>query len=99
MQSYELKRKEFDNHLGRFFYFMNIFFRLENKFEKIDAKEDYEKISNEYMKNIDNIFNEFKGKEIIEEYKNKILKYINDKIKDYKILMEEEIDEVSKKKL
>ena len=94
MQSYELKMKKFDNHLGRFFYFMNIFFRLENKFEKIDAKEDYEKISNEYMKNIDNIFNEFKGKEIIEEYKNKILKYINDKIKDYKILMEENLNDV-----
>ena len=96
MQSYELKRKEFDNHLGRFFYFMNIFFRLENKFEKMDAKEDYEKISKECMANIENIFNEFKGKEIIKEYKNKILKYINDKTKDYKILMEENLNDVDK---
>ena len=94
IQSYELKRKEFDNHLGRFFYFMNIFFRLENKFEKNDAKKDYEKISKEFMESINNIFSEFKGKEIIKEYENKILKYIKEKKKDYKILMQENLNDV-----
>jgi hypothetical protein len=88
-KSYELKRNEYINHLERFFYFMNIFFRIENKFQKIDAKEDFEKLSKRVISNIENIFNQFKGEEIIKEYKNQILEFINIKQKDFKILMQE----------
>ena len=48
---------------------MNIFFRIENKFQKIDAKEDFEKISKKVINNIENIFNQFKGEKIIIKYK------------------------------
>ena len=68
-KSYELKRNEYINHLERFFYFMNIFFRIENKFQKIDAKEDFEKISKRVINNIENIFNQFKREKIIIKYK------------------------------
>ena len=68
---------------------MNIFFRIENNFQKIDAKEDFEKLSKRVISNIENIFNQFKGEEIIIEYKNQILEFINIKQKDFKILMQE----------
>jgi len=88
-KSYELKRNEYINHLERFFYFMNIFFRIENKFQKIDAKEDFEKISARVISNIENIFKQFKGETIIKKYKKQILEYINTKQKDFRILMQE----------
>ena len=88
-KSYELKEREYINHLERFFYFMNIFFRIKNKFQKKNAKEDFEKISKKVINNMENIFNEFKGEKIIIEYKKQILEFINIKQKDFKILMQE----------
>ena len=89
VKSYELKKKEYNNHLERFFYFMNIFFRIENKFEKKDAKEDFEKIAKKVLNNMENIFNDFKGEKIIKTHRKQILEYIKIKQKDFKILMQE----------
>jgi len=88
-KSYELKMNEYFNHLERFFYFMNIFFRIENKFQKIDAKEDFQKTTKRVINNIENIFKQFKGEKIIIEYKKQILEFIDIKEKDFKILMQE----------
>jgi predicted Zn-dependent protease with MMP-like domain len=68
---------------------MNIFFRIENKFQKINAKEDFEKLSERVISNIENIFNHFKGEKIIIVYKKQILEFISTKQKDFKILMQE----------
>ena len=89
IKSYDLKKKEYSNHLERFFYFMNIFFRIENTFKNINAKEDFEKTSKKFIDNIKKIFGEFKGQIIIKEYKKEIIDFLNKKKKDYNILMEE----------
>ena len=91
IKSHDLKNKEYHNHLQRFFYFMNIFFRLKNDiFKNINnEKVDFENASKTVLNNINNIFNEFKGEEIIKNYKKSILTYIDDKQKDFNIKMEE----------
>ena len=88
--SSELKKQEYINHLERFFYFMNIFFRIEStNFEIAQAKEDFEKVAKKSLKNIENIFDEFQGQKIIEEFKESIFAFIEDKRKSYKQLMAE----------
>ena len=90
IKSYDLKKKEYSNHLERFFYFMNIFFRIENRFKNNNnAEKDFKKISEAFIKRLEEIFSEFKGEEIIKKNKKEILDFLNIKRKDYKILMEE----------
>jgi hypothetical protein len=79
IQSYKLKRKEFNNHLDRFFYFMNVFFRIENIFEKINAEVDYKKISKDILSNIEKIFKNYNGEKIFSEYKTQIIDFIKQK--------------------
>ena len=50
IKSSELKKQEYINHLERFFYFMNIFFRIEStNFEITKAKEDFEKVAKDTL--------------------------------------------------
>jgi len=87
IKSSTLKNQEYINHLERFFYFMNIFFRIESTdFENIKAKEDFEKVAKDTLKNIENIFDEFQGQKIIEEFKKNIFDFIEEKRKSYKQL-------------
>ena len=99
IKSFDLKQKEYKNHLDRFFYFMNIFYRIENIFPNNNAKEDFEKVAKTVLNNIEKIFDNFKGKEIISKYKKQIINYINERQKDFKFLMQENennVDQVIK---
>ena len=90
IKSSELKKQEYINHLERFFYFMNIFFRIEStNFEITKAKEDFEKVAKDTLKNIENIFDEYQGQKIIEEFKENIFAFIEEKRKSYKQLIAE----------
>ena len=62
-KSFYLKKKEYDNHLERFFYFMNKFFRIEN--ERLQLENNKKQI--EFMNNIEKIFDDFKDKNIIDK--------------------------------
>ena len=95
IQSYKLKRKEFNNHLDRFFYFMNVFFRIENIFEKINAEVDYKKISKDILSNIEKIFKNYNGEKIFSEYKTQIIDFIKQKKKEYIYLMQENSDDIN----
>ena len=95
INSSNLKKQEYINHLERFFYFMNIFFRIESSnFEIVKAKEDFEKVAKNTLKNIENLFDEFQGLKIIEEFKEKIFAFIEEKRKSYKQLMAENENKV-----
>ena len=89
LNSDNLRKLEFDKYLNRFFYFMNIFFRIENCFEIKDAKFDFERISNEFLSKINKFFSEFKGEDLIKKHKEEIIEYIKKLKKNYRILMEE----------
>jgi hypothetical protein len=90
IKSSELKRQEYINHLERFFYFMNIFFRIEStNFEIAKAKEDFEKVAKDTLKNIENIFDEYQGQKIIEEFKENIFAFIEEKRKSFQQLKAE----------
>ena len=95
IKSSELKKQEYINHLERFFYFMNLFFRIESSnFEIANAKEDFERVAKKTLKNIENLFDEFKGQKIIEEFKEKIFAFIEEKRKSYKQLKAENENKV-----
>ena len=90
IKSSELKKQEYINHLERFFYFMNIFFRIEStNFEITKAKEDFEKVAKDTLKNIENIFDEYQGQKIIEEFKENIFAFIEEKRKSFQQLKAE----------
>ena len=95
-KSFDLKKKEYDNHLDRFFYFMNKFFRLENVFGNDKFKLDNEKNAIECINDIEKLFKEFKGKEIINKYIFQISDYILNMEKDYNILMEQNENNLKK---
>ena len=94
IKSFTLKKKEYENHLDRFFYFMNLFFRIETNFEKLNAKEEYQMLSSKIINNIENIFNEFKGYIIVKKYKDQILNYMEEKKNSYDILIQENNNDI-----
>jgi len=86
-KSFDLKKKEYDNHLDRFFYFMNKFFRLENVFENDKYKSDSEKNANDFINEIEKIFKDFKGKEMINKQIFQISDYISAMERNFNTLM------------
>ena len=97
INSSNLKKQEYINHLERFFYFMNIFFRIESTdFEVVKAKEDFENISKQTLNNIENVFKEFKGQKIIKEFKELIFSLIDNLKNCYNKLMAENNNDVNK---
>jgi hypothetical protein len=97
INSSNLKKQEYINHLERFFYFMNIFFRVEStNFEVVKAKEDFENISKKTLDNIENVFKEFKGQNIIKDFKELIFSLIDNLKSSYKKLMTDNDNNVDK---
>ena len=97
INSSNLKKQEYINHLERFFYFMNIFFRVEStNFEVVKAKEDFENITKKTLDNFENVFKEFKGQIIIKDFKELIFDVIDDLKKSYKKLMKKYNNNVDK---
>ena len=97
IKSSVLKKQEYINHLERFFYFMNIFFRVEStNFEVVKAKEDFENISKKSLDNIEKIFKEFKGQNIIKDFKELIFSLIDNLKSSYKKLMADNDNNVDK---
>ena len=88
-KSFDLKKKEYDNHLDRFFYFMNKFFRLENVFDNNKFKSDNEIKAIDWINDIEKIFKDFKGKEMVNKYIFQISDYISDMDKNFHLLMEQ----------
>ena len=88
-KSFDLKKKEYDNHLDRFFYFMNKFFRLENVFDNDKFKSDNEIKAIDCINDIEKIFKDFKGKEMVNKYIFQISDYISDMDKNFHLLMEQ----------
>ena len=86
-KSFDLKKKEYDNHLDRFFYFMNKFFRLENVFENDKYKSDSEKNAVDWINEIEKIFKDFKGKEMINKQIFQISDYISAMERNFNTLM------------
>ena len=78
IKSSNLKKDEFINHLDRIFYFMNIFFRIENTYINKNANFDFKTALNEVLINIEAIFNNFKPEEYFEAYKQEILQFIEE---------------------
>ena len=72
-----LKKNEFIKHLERYFYFLNIFFRIDNSFANVIIKDDFNFVSKYIKIRINNIFQQFKYEEIINEHKIFILGYLN----------------------
>ena len=73
---------------------MNLFFRIETNFEKLNAKEEYQMLSSKIINNIENIFNEFKGYIIVKKYKDQILNYMEEKKNSYDILIQENNNDI-----
>ena len=97
INSSNLKKQEYINHLERFFYFMNIFFRVEStNFEVVNAKEDFEKITKKTLDNIENIFKEFKGQKIIRNFKENIFALIDNLKCSYNKLMADNNNDIDK---
>ena len=74
---------------------MNVFFRIENIFEKINAEVDYKKISKDILSNIEKIFKNYNGEKIISDYKTQIINFIKQKKKEYIYLMQENSDNIN----
>jgi len=72
-----LKKNEFIKHLERYFYFLNIFFRIDNSFANVIIKDDFNFVSKYIKIRINNIFQQFKYEEIINKHKIFILGYLN----------------------
>ena len=89
IKSYNLKKYEFINHLERIFYFMNIFFRIENSYINNDANSDFKKALNEELKNIEEIINDFKPEDYFKAYKQDIFNFIDERKNCFKELVKE----------
>ena len=94
-RSFNLKKREYDNHLGRFFYFMNKFFRLENVYENSENEKN-EKKSKDFINDIEKLFKDFKGKEIVNKKIIQLSDYILNLEKNYYSLMRESGHDVEK---
>ena len=79
LNSDNLRKLEFDKYLNRFFYFMNIFFRIENCFEIKDAKFDFERISLEEM---DKDFKKLNAKREINKVEKELKQIFENSTKD-----------------
>ena len=87
IKSHFLKIVELNNHLERFFRFLNIFFEMEEGFVILGKNDLYELLQIS-LKNINKFFEDFKGIEIIENYQNKIITFIEKQKNSFQELME-----------
>ena len=76
IKSSNLKKDEFFNHLERIFYFMNIFFRIENTYINKNANFDFKTALDEVLQNIEQIFNNFEPKKDFDKCKKEIFEFL-----------------------
>ena len=95
VKSHHLKKKEYNNHLGRFFMYLNVFFGMEERF-KINVKSNLDELVQNSLNNVDNFFHDFKGKEIIENYQKIILDLIEEQKNSFQELMKKNNNDVNK---
>ena len=86
IKSHLIKEAEYNKHLERFLSFLNVFFRMEEKFNII-GNNNLDELIQTSLSNVDKIFEEFNGKEIIENYQVIILDLINKQKTSFKELM------------
>ena len=95
-KSFNLKKKEYDNHLERFFYFMSKFFRLDNAQDNDLFRSQIERNSLEYRSNLEKIFEEFKDKKLLDQCASQITECILRIGTNYNELMKQNGNDIGK---
>ena len=95
IKSHLLKEAEYNKHLERFLSFLNVFFRMEEKFN-IVGNNNLDELIQISLSNVDKFFEEFNGKEIIKNYQIIILDLIKEQKTSFKKLMKKNNKDLNK---
>ena len=96
IKSSNLKRNEYINHLERCFFYLNIFFRIDNTFINISAKESLNSTLTNIKNNIKNILKKFEYEKIINQYKKLMLEFLDNQQINYKELIKQYNNDLEK---